>query len=157
MNAWPADNDAAITRYFGPIGAEANLVLIEPPYPMVLAWDTTKPLRKIRCHGLVAPSLRRVLASLAALYTPAELVEHGLDRWGGCYNVRKMRGSLGRWSRHSWGIAVDLDPARNGLRTPWPGEATMPLAVVEAFEAEGWLSGGRAWGCDAMHFQATST
>jgi hypothetical protein len=31
----------------------------------------------------------------------------------------------------------------------------MPLAVMEHFAREGWLSAGSAWGRDAMHFQAT--
>jgi hypothetical protein len=31
----------------------------------------------------------------------------------------------------------------------------MPVEAVEVFERAGWKSGARAWGKDAMHFQAT--
>ena len=38
-----------------------------------------------------------------------------LDVWGGCLNVRKMRGGT-RNSMHSWGIALDYDPQNNQLK-----------------------------------------
>ena len=58
-------------------------------------------------------------------------------------------------SLHARGAAIDLDPGTNGLHTPWPTRATMPLEVMECFAREGWLAAGAFWGRDAMHFQAT--
>ena len=65
-------------------------------------------------------------------------------------------------SRHSWGIAIDLNPDENTMQTPWkaerigqPGWATMPQEAIAVFEKHGWKSGAHAWGKDAMHFQAT--
>jgi hypothetical protein len=58
---------------------------------------------------------------------------------------------------HSWGCAIDLDPGRNAFhdQTGHFG-AGGAIAVVRAFEAEGWIWGGRWAGrsCDPMHFQA---
>jgi hypothetical protein len=66
-----------------------------------------------------------------------------------------MRGGHA-WSRHAWGIAIDLDPDRNGLHAPWPISATMPEPVIRIFEKHGWKSYARSLGRDAMHFQATT-
>lgn len=177
--AWPADNDAAIAERFGPRGDESRLVLLPTPCPMRLAWDPLVEVRRIRCHALVAPSLGAILAEIFEHFNGdlAAFRASGLDLFGGCFNVRRMRGSRS-WSRHSWGIAIDLDPSRNTLDMVWPHAApdvreraearwrrmrpgspvqyaAMPPWVVEAFERHGWKSGGRAWGIDGMHFQAT--
>lgn len=151
---WPARGEASIRAYYGPPG-ESQLVRVDPPYPMRIAWDPDVPLRTITCHRLVADSLVEVLAAIHARLGAAGIRHHGLDLYGGCYNFRKMRGGAS-WSTHAWGIAIDLDPARNGLRTPWPAEAAMPVEAIELFEAAGWTSLARAIGRDAMHFQATS-
>lgn len=155
MNAWPIDSTPAIEAFFGPRGDESNLTRLALPYEMRLAWDPAQRVRRVTCHKLVADSLGRVLASILEHYgSPEEVAAHRMDLFGGCYNVRRMRGGTS-WSRHSWGIAIDLDPLQNGLMTPWPDKATMPLEVIKLFEAEGWKSGARAWKRDAMHFQCT--
>lgn len=150
---WPGRSESEIRDYYGPPG-DSQQVRVEPPYPMRIAWDTATPLRVITCHRLVADSLLAVLRSILDTYGMDWIRRHGLDLYGGCYNFRKMRGGSS-WSAHAWGIAIDLDPARNGLRTPWPGEATMPVEAIELFEAAGWTSLGRVIHSDAMHFQAT--
>lgn len=153
--AWPLDNHGSLVDYYGPPGDD-QLIRISTPYEMRLSWDKSVKVRKISCHKLVAESLSRVLERILAHYNGdlGAMASAGMLDYGGCYNYRKMRGGSS-WSRHAWGIAIDLDPERNGLRTPWPEKAKMPSAVIDIFEAEGWLSGARAWGRDAMHFQAT--
>ena len=133
-----------------------NLVALVPPYPMVAAWRVDQPLRVIRCHRLVAPSLARVLAGIRRLW-PADhaLRAAGLHLFGGCYAHRLVRGSRKTLSLHAYGAAIDLDPDHNGLGCP-PARAAMPGAVVALFEAEGWTWGGRFSRPDPMHFQATS-
>ena len=151
---WPDDNQSDIVRRFGPPGP-SRLVMLDLPYPMRIAWETTTTVNRLSCHSLVKDSLRAILEGILAHYGNIAAVRAArMDLYGGCYNYRKMRGGSS-WSRHAWGIAIDIDPDRNGLRTPWPGEATMPLDVIEIFEAAGWKSGARAWSRDAMHFQAT--
>jgi peptidoglycan hydrolase-like protein with peptidoglycan-binding domain len=151
---WPKDDDAALTAYFGEAGS--NIVKMTLPYPMRLAWDTKTVVNTISVNAKVVDSLTRIFNAILKHYGSLEAVrEARMDLYAGAFNKRRMTGNANRWSRHSWGIAIDIDSANNAFNAKWPGRATMPLEVVEIFEAEGWLSGARAWGKDAMHFQAT--
>jgi hypothetical protein len=144
---WPADDDLSMMARFGTPGDERNLVSIDVAGLGVEY--SALPVARVRCHRLVADSLRRVLVEIAA-------GPHGgiLKRYAGTFNHRPMRGG-NRPSKHSWGVAIDLDPASNGLQTAWPDRATMPFEVAEAFAREGWKAAAVAWGRDAMHFEAT--
>jgi hypothetical protein len=65
-----------------------------------------------------------------------------------------MRGSHAL-SMHSYGCAVDFDPARNAFHNRHPSFGTPANRyVVEAFAAEGWVWGGQWRDPDGMHFQA---
>jgi peptidoglycan hydrolase-like protein with peptidoglycan-binding domain len=149
---WPHQKD--VLKWYGAIGK--NQTIIKPSYPMVLAWDKTKPVKGISVHQKAAPSLKRVLDCIASKYTPQQIKDLGLDQFGGTLNVRKMRGGKA-WSMHSWGIAIDLDPLRNQLK--W-GRDKARLAKPDAaelhkcFEAEGWYSLGRHKNYDWQHWQA---
>lgn len=150
---WPEDTDSALRAFYGPPG-ESNLVRINFPYPMRIAWDTGVVVHHSRCHRLVHDSLLNILREILNHYGSLDAVRNvGMDLFGGIYNYRKKTGGSS-WSRHAWGIAIDLDPDRNGWKVPRP-PATMPESVVKIFEDEGWKSGGRAWGHDWMHFQCT--
>ncbi len=153
--SWPPPDQPSLLAYYGVPGK--NLVQIDLPYPMRLAWDLTTTVNRITCHERVAGSLRRILARIGELYgNDLGLIrEARMDRFGGCYNLRKMR-DRDLWSVHAWGAAIDLDPEGNGLQEPWPLRARMPREVIDQFELEGWTSLARAIGRDAMHFQATS-
>lgn len=71
-----------------------------------------------------------------------------LKTWDGCFNIRKKRG-LGSLSLHSWGIAVDVNAAWNGLGK----EPTLSPGFVKCFTDAGFEWGG-TWGRkDGMHFQ----
>jgi hypothetical protein len=154
VGKFPEDTESAIRAFYGPPG-EDHLVRIALPYPMRIAWDTKQIVTHTRCHKLVADSLRAILSDLLEQYGSLDQLQRfGLDLFGGIYNYRRMRGGSA-WSRHAWGIAIDLDPDRNGLHTPWPSQATMPLKAIEIFEKHGWKSYARSRGNDAMHFQAT--
>lgn len=151
-NTWPRQAD--VPAFYGAVGERQTR--IEMPFDMVLAWDTNVRLRHMTLHEKVAPSAERVLKSVAETYSAGERVMLGIHLFGGSLAVRKMRGGS-RWSMHSWGIAIDFDPERNSLRTKAP-EARLSHADAipfwEAWEAEGWLSLGRARDFDWMHVQA---
>jgi hypothetical protein len=151
---WPKERMSDLQRFYGKVGR--NQVKIDLPYDMVLAWDTKKSLSGISCHSKVAKSLQGVLETVRDEYSAEEIRQHGFNLFGGCLNVRKIRGG-NRWSTHAWGIAIDFDPARNGLRTKWKDAyLSRPECAkfVQAFKDEGWYSLGLERNYDAMHFQA---
>lgn len=71
-----------------------------------------------------------------------------LKTWDGCFNIRKKRG-LASMSLHSWGVAIDVNAAWNGLgRTP-----TLSAGFVKCFTDAGFDWGGTWTRKDGMHFQ----
>lgn len=129
-----------------------NLVKVIPPYQMFYA---DKPIKSFRMHKNCAGA---TLKALHAIFQATKgdknlLTESGANVFGGSYNFRLMRGG-NRLSMHSWGCAIDLDPARNGMADVTPHFAKYPF-VVKAFEDLGAVWGGRWAGrnCDGMHFQ----
>lgn len=156
MNKWPKQTFTAMTAFYGPVGE--NMTQITLPYEMYLAWDEKAKVKKISCNKKCADSLSIIFENTLKTYGAAEIKRLKLNSFGGCVNVRKMRGGSS-WSIHSWGAAVDLDPDRNLLK--WGGDrAAFAKKEYDAFwkivEAEGWTSLGRARNYDWMHFQAAN-
>lgn len=151
---WPKESTSSLINFYGNVGK--NQTSLELPYQMVLAWDKSRVINRISCNQKVADSLYNVLENVKHVYSDSEIKQHGFDLFGGCLNVRKIRGG-NRWSTHAWGIAIDIDPARNGLKTPW-NRAYLGRPecrdFVECFKNEGWYSLGLERNYDAMHFQA---
>lgn len=145
-----------IIKKYGEPGDD-NLVTIDLPYPMRIAWDTKKTITKMRCHKLVKDKFLAVFKELLETYGLPKLQELGIDLYGGCYNFRLMRGSKKTWSRHSWGIAIDLDPSRNGLKVKSPAaQFSKPeyKPMIDIFYKHGFLSYGVEKNFDWMHFEA---
>ena len=134
---------------------DANLVLLPPPFRMVLAWQKMQCVRNIRVHRKCEDSLISVLTNIACHFGSEQALEaNGLHLFGGCYTFRTMRGGTSL-SMHSFGCAIDLDPERNPLGKPYDEKAgMMPMEVVRMFESEGWVWGGRWKRPDCQHFQA---
>ncbi len=155
-NGWPMEREADLTQFYGPPGTEANLVLVDAPYPHRLSWDLAQTARRIRCHAKVADSLQRVLTAVLDHYGLDGVKQLHLDRFGGCYKKRRKRGGTA-WSTHAWGIALDYDPERNQLR--WGRDRAVFAQPAydkwwECWENEGWVSLGRTANFDWMHVQA---
>jgi len=106
----------------------------------------------IRCNRVVADQL------VAAF---AEVEERGLGGLidvadtrsnGGCFFPRTIRGSSGgRLSRHSWGVAIDVNPRSN----PFGSAPTMDMRIVDIFRSHGFAWGGTWVRPDGMHFEWT--
>ena len=82
---------------------------------MRLAWNTRTKVARTSCHERIHDSAARIFDRVLDHYGPEEIRRLGLDLFGGCLNVRRMRGGSA-WSMHSWGIAFDFDPANNRLK-----------------------------------------
>ena len=130
----------------------ANLTRIIPPYQMYFAGQ---PVTTIRVHKKCAEAFMSALRAIneAAHGDGRLLAESGANVFGGSYNFRLMRGGHAL-SMHSYGCAIDLDPARNGFHDTTPNFLKYPF-IVKAFESAGAVWGGRWSGasCDGMHFQ----
>ena len=144
-----------IAKYGTPNEAGTYLVTINLPYPMRIAWDTSTKVTRMRCHKDVAKNFEAVFADLLVHYGYDKIVELGIDLFGGCFNFRKMRGGSD-WSKHSWGIAIDLDPARNKLKeTSRTARFARPeyKPMIDIFYKHGFISLGREKNYDWMHFE----
>ena len=109
----------------------------------------------MRCHKLVADKFLAVFNDILKHYGLEEINRLGINKYGGCFNYRLMRGGT-QLSRHSWGVAIDLHPSANSLKTPYhkalfskPEYAKMH----EIFEKHGFINLGKTKGYDAMHFE----
>jgi hypothetical protein len=148
-----------IAKYGNPTeDGEQYLVSIDLPYPMRLSWDVDKAVNKMRCHKLVAENFKNVFDDLMKYYGYTEIKRLGIDLFGGCFNFRKMRGG-NDYSRHSWGVAIDLDPDRNQLHE---SKATARFArpeykpMIDIFYKNGFKSLGVEKNYDWMHFEISA-
>jgi len=147
--------DEIIKKYGKPNESGSYLVNLNLPYPMRIAWDTKVTVKRIRCHKLISDRLGLVFAELLEVYGLEKIQELGIDLFGGCFNFRKMRGGT-EWSKHSWGIAIDLDPARNTLKeTSKTARFARPeyKQMIDIFYKHGFVSLGREKNYDWMHFE----
>jgi hypothetical protein len=122
---------------------------------MRLAWDTRTKVTKMRCHKLVAEDFLGVFNDILDHYGYEKIVELGIDLFGGCFNFRAMRGGSD-YSRHSWGIAIDLHPEANSLKeTSKTARFARPeyKEMIDIFYKHGFVSLGREKNYDFMHFE----
>lgn len=151
FRSWPKQSEC--TRYYGKVGTNQDQCIL--PFPMVIAWSPKQKIQKFSCHKLVKAPLERIFQRTLDYYGYEKIKELRLHYWGGCLNVRKLRGGSS-WSMHSWGIAVDLDPDNNQLR--WGRDrATFARPAYNKFWEfvydEGAISLGKERNYDFMHFQ----
>lgn len=111
----------------------------------------------VRMEARALAALQRVEARLAPLVAGQPQLRAYLKSAGG-FHWRGIAGENGRLSPHSFGIAIDLSPRkapywRWSRVFPHPLQASYPEAIVTAFEAEGFVWGGKWHEYDIMHFE----
>lgn len=149
---WPRQQNVA--TFYGAMGK--SQVLLELPFPMVLAWNQHAVINRFSINEKVAAGAERAFKAMLKEYGLNRLQALNLTLFGGCLNVRKMKGGS-NWSMHSWGIAIDFDPEHNQLR--W-GRDRAAFARPEykdffsIWQEEGWIGLGPERNYDWMHIQA---
>lgn len=121
--------------------------------------------KRIYCNKNLIPSLIGAFENLltAGLKIP---------KWDGCYNFRPIRGyekrfdflvSNGRYdeaakylSTHSYGMAIDIDAANNGLGFTYEqliakGKKPLSNEFIKCFTDSGWTAGANFRRSDRMH------
>ena len=145
----------AIAKYGKPNQTGTYLTSIKLPFPLRLAWDKDTKVKTIRVHKLVAAEVLAIFTEILEVYGYEEIVELGIDLFGGSFAYRAMRGGS-EWSKHAFGLAIDLDPERNQLKeTSKTARFARPeyKKLIDIFYKHGWVSLGREANYDWMHFQ----
>lgn len=146
-----------VPKVFGRAGnPDCTAGKVELPIRFKIAWNPSQSIGSFSCHKMVAGNLTNIFEQSVAHYGVAKFRRLRLHYFGGCFNNRNKRHGKTK-SMHAYGIAVDLDPSRNGLHTRAPA-AAFSHSDYDAFfnicEANKFMSGGRMWGRDWMHIQA---
>jgi hypothetical protein len=105
------------------------------------------------CHTVVAPALQGALGEVAAAGLAAAIDVGNTNTFGGCFHAHEVTalGSTtgGFLSRHSWGMAIDMNTVENPEGRP----PTMNCDVVRIFRKWGFAWGGNFLQGDGMHFE----
>jgi hypothetical protein len=121
-----------------------HMVLWDVPTDINISIPTIP--NKIYCNKQIVKPLEEAFRNLMNYGLHKEL-----KTWDGCFNIRKMRGANNQ-SIHSWGLAIDVNAAWNGLGK----EPTLSPAFVKCFTDAGFDWGGIWERKDGMHFQISA-
>lgn len=120
-----------------------NIAQITPPIPLLNG--AGRPLSIIPCHALIADRILAVLDDLKDRH-----LHHLINTFDGCWVARHMSWDPQRsLSRHSWGIAVDV----NARQFPYGSTRKQDSRLITAFRRQGFESGGDWSTPDPMHFE----
>lgn len=111
----------------------------------------------VRVHRKIAAALERVANRLRAALDQDASLKPFLQHLSGGFAERNIAGT-DRPSAHAFGIAIDLDKSMSDYwrwqkKGPHRWRNRIPKAIVDAFEAEGFIWGGRWYHYDTMHFE----
>jgi hypothetical protein len=111
----------------------------------------------VRVHRKIVPMLDRVAARISKAREHDATLQPFLQRLSGGFAQRTIAGT-DRLSAHAFGIAIDLDKSKSDYwrwqpMGPHRWRNRIPQAIVDAFEAEGFIWGGRWYHYDTMHFE----
>ncbi len=123
--------------------ANANIVTVNLPI-----------IGNFRCHKVVAVDLIGALSQVRDAGLAGFINVGDTRAAGGCYYPREIRaaGSTtgGALSRHTWGMALDMNPSTNAMGDFTPA---MDERIVDIFRHWGFAWGGGFTIPDGMHFE----
>ena len=118
-NNWPSRNPKALALFFGRLEFDLEgqpreqwvnrfTTRFDPPWPCVAPWDETYPVRAIRVHTAVAPSLHRILGRLVTEYGQAFARQQSLHLLAPhSFGLQPGQGQL---TPESFGAAITFNP-----------------------------------------------
>lgn len=111
--------------------------------------DAIPCVRKVYCNKDFVDPLNRVFRALIAKGFAGEI-----KTFGGCYNVRYIRGYEAQKipSIHAYAMAIDFNTAEN----PLGGPVRFTQPFLQVWRDEGFVCGADFRRKDAMHFQYTT-
>ncbi len=126
-------------KKYGDSVKESNMILWDVPVELEIGVIP----KRLYCN-------KDIIGPLSAAFS--NLIHRGfiseLKTFDGCFNIRKQRGASSQ-SLHSWGIAIDVNAAWNGLgKVP-----QLTQGFVKCFTDAGFDWGGTWKRLDGMHFQ----
>ena len=123
--------------------------MIKKPFPFTMYLNGSKNLPCVNFYGnkRIYPAVFDAFSEIMDYYGLDFIREHGLDNYGGCYELRQTRGGT-RMSDHAWGMAIDYLPHLGRYGQP----SMIPYHVVEIFKSKGFVWGGDWAKPDGMHF-----
>lgn len=122
-------------------------VIMDPAYIAAnIVTERVPILGNVSCHRAIMGDLRAALDAVVV----AELAEHVAPRaYGGCFMPRRIATGRPTLSRHSWGIAIDLN-VDFGL----PGAGAVPPdEFIAIFAEHGFRWGGDFTSPDNHHYE----
>jgi hypothetical protein len=137
---------------YRPTGGDG--VVIDPEWRRENIVNVSLPyLGPFRCHKDIVPLLEGVLAQLEDDELTWMIDYRDFQIAGGCYNARLIRGGDkgGAVSRHTWGIAIDINPSDN----PYGGPVRMDERIGQIFRDWGFAWGAGWRFVDGGHFEWT--
>lgn len=122
-------------------------VVMDPTYVAAnIVTERVPILGNVSCHRAIMEDLRAALEAVVA----AGLAEHIAPRaYGGCFMPRRIATGRPTLSRHSWGIAIDLNV---DFRLPGAG-AVPPDEFIAIFAEHGFRWGGDFTTPDNHHYE----
>lgn len=131
---------AQALKKYGPPEKENNMILWDIPTHLEVGVIP----KKLYCNKDLVNPLQSAICQLIDTGYIKEL-----KTWDGCFNIRYQRGSRTAASLHSWGIAIDVNAAWNGLSK----QPTLSAGFVKCFTDNGFTWGGNWKRLDGMHFE----
>lgn len=96
VRCWNPTTTQMVTKY-GNVGTSQTRA--EMPFPLRLDWDLGTKITGFLCHKLVKDEVESIFMDILRAYGVVRIQALGIDRFGGCLNVRKKRGGSS-WSMH---------------------------------------------------------
>ena len=127
-------------EHYGDPKLEKSMVLTDVPTHLEIGVIP----KKVYCNKDLVKPLTQAFTNLIERKLVGEL-----KTWDGCFQIRKIRGSSSTMSLHSWGLAIDVNAAWNGLGK----EPQLSKEFVRCFTDAGFDWGGNFSRKDGMHMQ----